>query len=248
MKRSRPLSRVPKQQALFEGTAKREGLSYSKSSGIFITIEGPNGVGKTALVKAVTRRLNKIGITARMSKEPTRSELGDLVRRAEDEYPALTLACLAAADRYSHIESSILPALKKDKVVVLDRYVESSLVLQRLDGLLPDFVWGMNSSVLVPDVSVILTCAPQIMDRRVSQRQRRSRFETTHSRKEEMSYYLDAGKFLSRRGFNVIFLENSSVSLSENVDAVVDLVLGLRRKRPLRAGIERRIARIERLS
>jgi dTMP kinase len=44
-------------------------------------------------------------------------------------------AAAHAADRYAHLESEIAPALKAGKVVITDRYVQSSLVLQRLDGL-----------------------------------------------------------------------------------------------------------------
>src|SRR3989338_5572031 len=112
---------------------------------MFITFEGPNGVGKTAIVDAVAKKLFDMGFDVLKTKEPTKSRLGDFLRNAEEFYGGACLACIAAADRYSHIEQEIMPALSRGKVVISDRYVESSLVLQRLDGCALEFLWGLNS-------------------------------------------------------------------------------------------------------
>ncbi|HKS50107.1 MAG TPA: hypothetical protein VJT49_34380 [Amycolatopsis sp.] len=71
----------------------------------------------------------------------------------------MALACLCAADRHHQFATEIVPALREGQVVVCDRYVASSLVLQGLDGLSAEVVWQLNHGVYRPDLSVILTVA-----------------------------------------------------------------------------------------
>jgi dTMP kinase len=79
----------------------------------------------------------------------------------------MALACLCAADRHHQLEVEIKPALRQGKVVVCDRYVASSLVLQGLDGLSSDTVWQLNHGVYCPDLTVILNADPQVLDSRL---------------------------------------------------------------------------------
>lgn len=116
---------------------------------MFVTFEGPNGVGKTTILGGVGDRLLVMGFDVVQTKEPTASLLGDFLRVSEDAFSGKCLACLAAADRYYHVEREIVPALSSGKIVLSGRYVESSLVLQGLDGCDFDFVWGLN--ILEPD-------------------------------------------------------------------------------------------------
>ena len=67
-----------------------------------------------------------------------------MTRRIED----IRSACVAAADRYYHIEKIIAPALNNRKIVLCDRYVDSSLVLQRIDNVDMDFIWAINKNVI----------------------------------------------------------------------------------------------------
>lgn len=130
---------------------------------LFVTFEGPNGVGKTTVIKDVAQKLGVLGYSVLRTKEPTGSSLGDFLRNAEELYGKETLACIAAADRYFHIEKEIAPALAVGRIVLSDRYVESSLVLQRLDGCSLEFIWSINSQILVPDLSIIFFADPAIL-------------------------------------------------------------------------------------
>src|SRR5258708_14774424 len=105
-----------------------------KTRGLFITFDGPNGVGKSSLLLCVAALLTQSGCHILTTKEPTFSSLGQFVRDAEEVYTGRAFAHLVAADRYFHITSEILPSLSAAKGILCDRYVESSLVLQRLDG------------------------------------------------------------------------------------------------------------------
>ena len=198
----------------------------SKKKGVFVTFEGPNGVGKSSLVEGVTNQLAQLGVDILQTKEPTLSPLGQFVRSAEENYKGRTLACLIASDRYLHLDNEVLPALRAGKTVLSDRYIESSLVLQRLDGLDIEFIWMLNSQICIPNLSVILTASVEILEHRLSQRSPH-RIERTKSRVDELNYYLEAVEFLSKRGFNILLLDNGAAPLEQSVKRIVQEILAI---------------------
>jgi len=189
---------------------------------LFVTLEGPNGVGKTTVIKDVAQKLSALGCSVLRTKEPTSSSLGDFLRNAEELYGKETLACIAAADRYFHIEKEISPALAAGRIVLSDRYVESSLVLQRLDGCSFEFIWNINSQVLVPDLSVILVADPTILGQRLAiERTKLSRFEREETREQEMRFYREAAEFIVQKGFNVLLLKNDKQPVGDTSERIV---------------------------
>ena len=196
----------------------------NRQKGIFVTFDSPNGVGKSSLLDGVANQLTQVGIDTLRTKEPTLSPLGQFVRGSEENFQGRILACLAAADRYFHLENEVLPALQAGKIIFSDRYVESSLVLQRLDGLDVEFIWSLNNQIYIPDLSVILIASVEILEQRLSQRSSLGRFERTKSRADELKYYLEAAEFLSKRGFNILLLDNGATPLDQNVEKVVQKI------------------------
>jgi len=163
-----------------------------------------------------------LGFAVFLTKEPTKSNLGDFLRSSEESYGGACLACITAADRYFHIEREIQPALSEGKLVISDRYVESSLVLQRLDGCTLEFIWSLHSQILVPEMSIILVAKPETLSQRLASRGKKlSRFERTETREKELVFYHEAGVFLSAHGFNILVLENESYSTDEVVNQIV---------------------------
>lgn len=193
---------------------------------MFITFDGPNGSGKSTIVSGVATRLIQLGFKVYQTKEPTLTPLGQYIKNSEDHYKGKTYACLVAADRYYHIDNEILPALSDGNIVLSDRYIESSLVLQRLDGVEIDFIWDINSKVIIPDLSVCVVALPETLDKRLAQRNQYSRFEIEKSRVEEFKYYHEAMNFISQRGFNVLSLNNDDFnSLSNNIEIIVNNII-----------------------
>jgi dTMP kinase len=133
--------------------------------------------------------------------EPSDTTLGRLVRSSETHLTGRTLALAVAADRYDHIATTILPSLTSGRVVVCDRYVQSSLVLQRLDGLELDEIWAYNAFVRPPDLSVYLVDDPSAIQRRLAERPRRSRLEEAGSPARELTLYNDAFEVLAQRSW-----------------------------------------------
>ena len=195
-------------------------------SGAFVTIDGPNGSGKSSICRLVAQQLESLHIPKILTREPTDTELGQFARRAEEHYSMESLACLMAADRYHHLQTSILPALKKGLVVICDRYVESSLVFQRMDDLPLDFIWNLHARIHIPDLSVILHVSPTTIAQRLAERPILSRFERQGG-EQECQYYQDAAVFLQARGYNVCICENEYTSIQHNAETIVTMIRNL---------------------
>lgn len=170
-------------------------------TGFFIAIEGPNAVGKTTIAGRLAAALRARGAVVQVTTEPSATPLGRLVRSAEAYLTGRALALAVAADRYAHLEAEITPALDAGMVVITDRYIQSSLVLQRLDGLGLAEIWSYNAYVTVPDLSVYLEDDLEVIAGRLRQRPALSRLEAQGSPARELALYRDAFGFLARRGW-----------------------------------------------
>lgn len=102
--------------------------------GVFITVDGPSGVGKSTVARSLERFLAGRGRTVTCTTEPSGAAIGRLARFGTHEFHGRALSCLVAADRYHHVDTVVAPALERGEVVVCDRYLPSSLVLDQLDG------------------------------------------------------------------------------------------------------------------
>lgn len=206
--------------------------------GIFVTIDGPHGVGKSTLVHNVAHKLEEEGVIVHVTKEPTASLLGKFAREGENLFDGKSLACLMAADRYFHIDNEILPSLTEGKIVLCDRYVESSLSLQRLDKVEIDYIWEINKYIHMPDLTIILIASPEILAKRLSTRKELHRYEREKDRDKELLYYQEASSFLINKGFNVKIINNESCSINTTTKIIFDHIKKLYEKRNgHRAGI-----------
>jgi dTMP kinase len=168
---------------------------------VFIAIEGPNAVGKTTITGQLATALRARGAMVHVTTEPSATAFGRLVRSSESYLTGRALALAVAADRYAHLESEVIPTLMAGKVVITDRYVQSSLVLQRLDGLRLAEIWSYNAHVAVPGMSFYLEDDPEVIAARLGQRPALSRLEAHGSPDRELALYRDAFQFLARRGW-----------------------------------------------
>lgn len=181
----------------------------SKRAGFFVVIEGPSGVGKSTVTALLHEALTSRGYPVLATKEPSDSALGKLARQGTDEYRGVVLACLVTADRYYHLAHDIQPALRAGYVVICDRYVPTSLVLQRIDGVEPAMLAQLNQYANTPDLTVILTGEPQQSEQRAVDRGVYSRFHHggTAARVVEDRLYRDVVHQLRERGEAVLHHE-----------------------------------------
>ncbi len=106
------------------------------SEGLFITVEGPDGAGKSTLIRGLKERLEeRFAREVILTREPGGSPLAEVIRgvlldNRHGEMDARTEALLMAASRRQHIVDTILPALTTGRIILSDRYVDSSLAYQ----------------------------------------------------------------------------------------------------------------------
>ncbi len=103
--------------------------------GIFITIEGNDGAGKTTAAKGLEQALKAQGVDVILTREPGGSSIAEQIREvllnpANTDMDPLTEAILYAAARRQHLSDVVIPALQAGKVVLCDRYIDSSLAYQ----------------------------------------------------------------------------------------------------------------------
>lgn len=98
----------------------------------FITFEGCEGVGKSTQLRYIREYLEKTGQEAVFTREPGGTPLAEKIREVilREDMNAECEASLFAAARSEHIDNLILPALKQGKIVVCDRYIDSSIAYQ----------------------------------------------------------------------------------------------------------------------
>jgi dTMP kinase len=197
-------------------------------TGWFVTIDGPSGVGKSTTVQALHEQLQAQGRPARRTVEPTTSDLGTFTRNHANEIHGLALACLVAATRYEHIDTVIEPVLRAGELIISDRYLPSTLVLQQLDGVPFEFLVDVNRHALMPDLSVILTADPGLIADRIATRGIRHRFHldpTAPSREVEL--YAEAAAYLMNRGVDVLVLDTSTATPSDVARRIADAIPAL---------------------
>jgi dTMP kinase len=186
----------------------RQPTQDERLPGILVTIDGPGGVGKSTVARLVANALQDRAVPVHATVEPTRTPLGELIRAGTGTYRGMALACLVAGDRHHHLATEIFPALRDGKVVLCDRYLPSSLVLQRLDGLDPKVIWQLNAGVYVPDVAVLLNAEHPVIAKRLRARGAHSRFERQPgSSRAESDLYHQAAAQLRAAGWPVTALD-----------------------------------------
>ncbi|MBO5412292.1 MAG: dTMP kinase [Clostridia bacterium] len=139
--------------------------------GKLITFEGCDGCGKSTQLRLLSEYLTKNAVPHIFTREPGGGKISEAIREillngknAEmtDECEAL----LYAAARVQHLHDRVEPALRDGKLVICDRYVDSSLAYQAYArGLGKDFVTKINSFALehyLPDVTVFIDLTPEM--------------------------------------------------------------------------------------
>ena len=134
------------------------------------------------------------------------------------------LKCLVAADRYEHIENEILPELKKGKIVITDRYILSSLILQQMDSVNDTFIFDINSKILKPNLQVAVFADEAVLQKRLSERKVLTRFERGNQSYNEIYYMSKGVEELEKRNIDVLCINNNT-DLESNVEEIVSCII-----------------------
>ena len=142
-------------------------------SGFFITLEGGEGAGKSTQIQMLNHALEKMGYAVVLTREPGGSRGGELIRpllvAGQADWDAVSETLLFSAARRDHLTHKVWPALKEGKVVLCDRFADSTLAYQGYGrGDNPEIQTTVKSIYKViagdfePDLTLILDIDPKI--------------------------------------------------------------------------------------
>ncbi|QPQ33660.1 MULTISPECIES: dTMP kinase [unclassified Lysinibacillus] len=138
---------------------------------LFITFEGPEGAGKTTVIKKIAERLAQENIDVLATREPGGIEIAEKIRTIilNPEHTAMderTEALLYAAARSQHYFEKVRPALDAGKMVICDRFIDSSLAYQGYArGIGVDEVLSINEFAIgkkLPDLTILFDISPEV--------------------------------------------------------------------------------------
>ena len=149
---------------------------------MFITFEGPDGSGKSTVIKTIYERLVNEKYNILLTREPGGTPIAEKIRTVilDNENVALdprAEALLYAASRRQHLVDKIWPALKEGKIVLCDRYLDSSLAYQGggrdlgVENVLNINLFATENTY--PDLTIFFNVSPEIGLSRVSQDKKR---------------------------------------------------------------------------
>ncbi|TDL95268.1 dTMP kinase [Macrococcus carouselicus] len=157
---------------------------------LFITFEGPEGSGKSTVMQAVAERLT---VPLIRTREPGGIRISEAIRElllADDsDMDPRTEALLFAASRRQHLVEKVLPALAAGKLVLCDRFIDSSLAYQGYArGIGTEEILAINQFAVethMPDLTLYLKVAPEVGLSRISQNDR----TTNRLDKESLAFH-----------------------------------------------------------
>ncbi|MEG0076822.1 dTMP kinase [Anaerorhabdus sp.] len=202
------------------------------NKGIFITFEGPDGSGKTTVSKGVYDKLVKSGIDAIYTREPGGIEIAEKIRDIildpkHTTMDAKTEALLYAASRRQHLVEKVKPALEEGKVVICDRFVDSSLAYQGCGRHLGvDEVWSINNFAIegfMPKKTIYLDLSAEDGLKRIENRAFKDRLD-----QETIQFHHDVQdgyKKIVEKFKDRMIIVDASKSVEEVVDTAFDRVM-----------------------
>ena len=149
------------------------------SRGIFISMEGPDGSGKSTQIELIKEYLEKEGKDVIITREPGGTRISEAIReiilnKDYTEMSPVTEMMLYAAARAQLVTEVIKPAINEGKVVICDRFLDSSLAYQSYGRGLGDAVLQVNQYAVdgcMPDVTIYLRVDPRTGRQRIRTRE-----------------------------------------------------------------------------
>ncbi len=196
---------------------------------MFISFEGGDGTGKTTLIKRLYDALKK-EYNVIVTREPGGSPIAEIIRDVvlNPTYKGITArteALLIAASRAQHLDDTILPALNENKIVLCDRYIDSSLAYQAVARDLGfDYVLAINQYATehMPDLTFYIDLEPEVGISRVVNRKKYDRLD-----QETIKYH-----HLVRKGYfevvkhyaNRVMVIDGSNTLDEMYEEILQVI------------------------
>lgn len=195
---------------------------------MFITFEGGEGTGKTTQINILKKYLEDQGLEVIITREPGGVISAENIRAVifDNEIDPITETMLYAAARREHYIKKIKPALDAGKIVICDRFIDSSIVYQGIvRGVGVDLVENINKYAInnvEPDLTIFFDLDPEIGLKRVSLRnEQMNRFD-----KESLDFHLKVrkGYKLLSKTRNRFVLIDASKSIEDVTKQIINII------------------------
>lgn len=209
------------------------------NKGLFITFEGPEGGGKSSQIASLEEKLSGRGFEVILTREPGGTGISEQIRKLiidpqNSEMLPMTELLLFEAARYQHVHQRIMPALNEGRIVLCDRFYDSSLAYQGARNLPVEVVKNLNelcAAECTPDLTFLLDVDYETgrgrLDKRYQtngdgldriEREKRGFFECLRQNYLELAKGSLGGiKFAGSRRWRVIDASRSAEEVSEEI-------------------------------
>jgi len=201
-----------------------------KKKAFFIVFEGIEGSGKSYQANKLFNKLNKQKIKTILTREPGGTASAEIIRNVilkdyfeknkKLKFDKLTDTLLYMAARNEHIKQKIIPALKKKKIIICDRFIDSTFAYQ-IDGkkVSNQFINNIHKFILrgiKPDLTIVLKVKKSSFLRRLKKRKTKNRYDNF-----PVKFYLKAQRAFLKIAKNkpkyLIFESSENSSKLENI-------------------------------
>ncbi len=155
----------------------------SKKKSLFVTFEGIEGSGKTYQSKKLFRKIKSMGLPAIYTREPGGTKAAEKIREvilqdyfhpdSKEKFNKYTDTLLYLAARNEHIEKKLKPAIFKKKIIICDRFIDSTLVNKSLVDSVHKYILGS----IKPDLTFILKANISKAMQRLKKRKKKNRYD-----------------------------------------------------------------------
>lgn len=200
---------------------------------MFITFEGPDGSGKSTIIKKIHEKLVSEGYNIVLTREPGGTPIAEKIRNIildneNQELDARSEALLYAASRRQHLVEKIWPALKEGKIVLCDRFIDSSIAYQGggrnigVENVLTVNLFATENTY--PDLTIFFDVSPEIGLARVSRDKKRVADRLDNENENFHDKVYETFKEIVKNNPNRIVSIDASKSIDEVFDATYKII------------------------
>ena len=209
-------------------------MMYKKKP-FFIVFEGVEGCGKSYQCKKLKKNLEKKGIKSVLTREPGGTNSAESIRKLilkdyffknkSEKFDKYTDTLLYLGARNEHIKNKIKPALKKKKIIICDRFIDSTLAYQvygkKVNRSFIDHIHKFILQGIKPDITFVLKVTPKVSKQRLKKRKTKNRYD-----KFPQVFYSKVQNFFLRIAENKknYFVLNSSINDSSLEKKILQII------------------------
>ena len=213
-----------------------------KKKPLLIIFEGVEGCGKSYQAKKLSIKLRNHGIQTILTREPGGTKSAELIRKLilkdyfvkgkKEKFDKYTDTLLYLAARNEHVKNVIKPALKKNKILICDRFIDSNLAYQvygkKVERFFIDYIHKYVLHNVKPDITFILKVSVKSSRSRLKRRKTKNRYDNF-----KQSFYTKAqNSFLKiakgKKNYYVLNSSNDDTLVEKKIFKIISKYLNLR--------------------